>query len=335
MKYSRKGFFKFLAVISVFLLIIVVPAFTQSQPDGDDCTTLAVGKAASATGDVLVAHNEDDGGRMAMTETYVPRMNHATGELVNGGNLESGEAQIPQVPLTYAFYWSEARTPGGASFADVFRNEFGVTVLSNSAANSKETCSATCLVNGGIGYGLRTAIAQRATSARNGVEVAIGLLNQYGYAASGRMYTIADGKEVWSLQVVKGKHYVAQRLGDNEVFVISNRYTIRQVDMVDATTTHKKYYASPDLITYATAQGWYTCTECVKYSDFDFGKVYQSTSTWNSDGNIIRQRHGWSILFGLSYPNADDIPFSVVAPRKVGIDDLKAVERSHYEGTPD
>ena len=337
MKYSRKGLFTCIAVVLALLLITNPRSFAQAE-DPQDCTSGAVGIAASTTGEVLLMHNEDDGGRMAYSQMYVPRTSHAPGSFVNGGNLGPGMAQIPDVPETNAYYWSDSITPGGSSNDDVMQNEFGVTVFSN-AMTSRERCTTTCLVNGGIDYGLNTIVIQRATSARNGVEIAAALVTQWGYNSSGRAYMIADAKEAWSFQAVKGMHYVAQRVGDNEVMVIANRYTIRKVDMVDATTTHKKFYAPPDLVTYAIAQGWYTPAVPGNYSDFDFAPTYQGTWTSGSQqdgGNTIRQWHGYEILTGQSWQNdTGNLPFSVTATRQLGVADLKSVERTHYEGTPD
>jgi len=337
MKNSSKVLFTCVAVVLTLLLITNPRAFAQAD-DGQDCTTMAVGIAASTTGEVIVAHNEDDGGRSNYSQMYVPRMFHAPGSFVNGGNLGPGMAQIPDVPETYAYYWSDAITsPSGAANADVMQNEFGVTVASN-AMSSKETCTTTCLVNGGIDYGLNTIVIQRATSARNGVEIAAALVSQWGYNSNGRAYMIADAKEAWSFQIVKGMHYVAQRVGDNEVQVIANRYTIRHVDMVDATTTHTKFYASPDLVTYAIAKGWYTPAVPSNYSDFDFAPVYASSWPIGSQdaGNTIRMWHAYVLLTGLSWQNdPQDLPFSVAVTRQLGVADLQAAERTHYEGTAD
>ena len=45
------------------------------------CTTVVIGKKASATGHVLIGHNEDDDKSIVMVHS-VPRMKHEEGEFV-------------------------------------------------------------------------------------------------------------------------------------------------------------------------------------------------------------------------------------------------------------
>ena len=76
------------------------------------------------------------------------------------------------------------------SFSDGFVNEKGVVVVSN---NCNQTIEKGEKINeGGIGYGIRRLIAERAVSARDGVNLAIDLVKKYGYFQEGRTYTIAD-----------------------------------------------------------------------------------------------------------------------------------------------
>ena len=66
------------------------------------CSTIIVGKDVSATGRVLVGHNEDD--PKAIAATYlVPRKKHEKGETIT---FDDGSAVIPQPEETYAYFWS-------------------------------------------------------------------------------------------------------------------------------------------------------------------------------------------------------------------------------------
>jgi len=289
----------------------------------EDCSAVIVGKKASATGEVLFGHNEDDGGNNVMMQYRVPRATHQPGELLT---FEPNCAKIPQVEQTWAYLWSETRANWQASFSDTFINEWGVAIASDSCANSRE--DQPDLTNGGIGYGLGHLIAQRARTAREGVELAARLVDRYGYTASGRAYEIVDKDEAWVFQVVQGKHYVAKRVPDDEVLFIPNWYTIHQVDLADK----DNYIASPDLITYAISRGWYTPAKPGDYSDFDFALAYQNP-TQNQDGNIVRHRNALRLILGAE--PADGRAFSVKPPRKLGIEDVKRILRTHYEGTAD
>ena len=175
-------------------------ADTEKYPR-TDCSTIIVGKNATTTGRVLVGHNEDDPGCMVHSH-LVPRKQHAQGETVR---FEDGTAVIDQVPETCAYYWSEFRSLNGEAFADAFINEYGVSVVSNGCVDSKHPEG----VTGGMGYALRRLIAERAHSAREGVEIAAALVEKYGYYST-RSYAICDKDEGWIFQVVIGHNFVAQ-----------------------------------------------------------------------------------------------------------------------------
>lgn len=298
--------------------------FGAALSEAEACFTMAAGKQATASGKVLLAHNEDDGGRIAFTRHKVPRMTHPAGTMLT---FEPGNAKIPQVRETLAYFWSEARDVNGVSFADAFVNECGVAIVSNSCADSREDNPS---LTGGIGYGVRKIVAERATSARNAVEIAAKLIDTYGYASSGRTYTFADKDEAWMLQVVKGKHYVAKRIADDEIALIPNHYTIRNVDLSDT----KNVIASKDLIAYAIERNWYAPKRTGDYSDFDFARAYQDPASYEGKGSSLRHQYGVEILTRKPYMDKQ-YPFSVKLGHKISKEDLKAVLRSHYEGTRD
>lgn len=87
--------------------------------DRGSCSTIIVGKDASATGYVLVAHNEDDYDCVIQVHK-VPRIRHKPGETIR---FADAKGVIPQVEETYAYQWSDFRCEGGISFADCFVNE--------------------------------------------------------------------------------------------------------------------------------------------------------------------------------------------------------------------
>ena len=312
----------FLAVSLVGSAFAVDKVSAEEDPALEDCSTIIVGKKASATGEVLLGHNEDNGDNV-MVQYKVPAATHKLGELLT---FEATCAKIPQVEQTWAYLWSETRASWSASFSDFFINEWGVAIVSNSMSPSREDKPE--LTDGGIGYGLRVLIAQRAKTAREGVELAVALLDQYGYAASGRAYSIVDKNEGWNLQAVKGKHYVAERIPDDQAMFLPNWYTIHQVDLKDTAN----FIASPDIITYAISRGWYTPAVAGSYSDFDFAVAYQSP-TANQAGNIVRQKNGLMVLLGKA--PTDVRAFSVKPLKLVDLDTIKGILRSHYEGTSD
>lgn len=70
------------------------------------CTSIFVGKDASATGYPIYVHVEDNGPEDAVHLKYYPWMKHGKGEIIKG-------LKVPQVPETLAFwgYVSRSRNP--------------------------------------------------------------------------------------------------------------------------------------------------------------------------------------------------------------------------------
>lgn len=300
--------------------VLAAAVLMMSAAAAPACFTAAVGKGISPTGFVIIGHNEDDGGRVTVRHGYVPAASHSEGETLPA---EKGCAAIPQVPHTYGFYWSEAKSAeGGLTAADAMYNDQGVVVVSNSCARSREdTSDPSRLTEGGIGYNLRRIIAERAASAREGVKIAAEMIEHYGYAPSGRTYTIADRNEAWLLQVVSGRHYAARRVRDDEIALMPNHYTIHEISPDDP-----DIIASSDLVSYAQKRGWYNPAE----GPFDFAEAYQAEKSYGRSYNILRQSAAAEMILGRPCGKLD---FSVKPESPVSVDLIKAILRTHYEGT--
>lgn len=282
------------------------------------CTTVVVGKNASKTGRVIVGHNEDDGKSLVMLHT-LPRVENEPGSTIKFGDSEQ-EFPLPETCL--ACYWSEVRRLGGISFGDCLFNECGVIVVTNSAGNNHftEEEKASCT----MGYALRWLIGRSARTAREGLELLISLVEKYGYFSS-RIYNIADKDECWSCQIV-GHRVVAKRIPDDAIYFIPNWLTIHQLEPSDKVN----FYYTPDVVENAINNGWYTPAVPGDYSDFDFADVYRNYDSEGSRGP--RDRNGWAIL---GFDDGKMRRFCETAERKYGVDDFKALLRTHYEGRPE
>ena len=303
-------------------LLVIVGAVLLTAAAASACTTVLVGKDASATGEVLVGHNEDSGGRYVMRTHIVPGLSLGG---TSGGTIrfEPKTAMLDLPGERPKLFWSEARSfapDGGASFCDFYINGYGVVLCSDNCGKSRE--EATELTEGGIGYGLRRLTAEQARSAYNAVEVAAALLDRYGYIDSGRSYHFADKNEIWVLQVVNGKHYAVKRVQDDEIYVNPNHYTIRQPDPQGP--------GFEKLLSYVIRRGWHDPQK----EAFDFARSYQAPDSYCSVRNVHRHRRGFEILLEREADLAADLPFSVKPSRKIGIEDVKKVLRCHFENTP-
>ncbi len=289
----------------------------QSTTGDMNCSTMIVGKDASSTGFVIVAHNEDDGGDQIVNFYKFPGRDNKKGEVIR---FKEGAIET-QASHSYAFLWLEMP---GMDFSDSYLNENGVLITSNSCPSREQFGEIT---DGGIGHELRRLVAERSLSARVAVEMAGQLVEKWGYRGSGRTYTIADKNEAWLFSVVRGKHWIARRIPDDQVAFLPNYYTIRETDLADSVN----WLASKDLVSYARKRGWYNPETD---GQFDFSKAYSSEENLKSIGNVGRMWSGVNKLSDRIYKQDDKFPCSLVPKHKISVADIEAVMSDHFEGTP-
>lgn len=301
-------------VVFFILLGLNISAQEIDSPNNNlNCYTIAVGKNATASHTVLVGHNEDDWGDLIVNIYKVPPADHKPNEkitLLNG-------TQIPQVSHTNGYLWWDTTTE---KFGGYYLNQYGVSIASNACPSKEDTAT------GNIGFYLRRIIAERAHTAREGVKIAGKLISSIGYTSSGRTYCISDPKEIWLLAVVKGHHWLAERVPDDSVAIVPNYYTIETVNLRDTTD----FLASPGLVQYAVLRGWYVPK---RGKIFNFKNVYGNTANRFSFGNVPRHWWGINALANRRFSLGRDLPFSFTPKKPVTIKDLQNVLSSHYEGT--
>ena len=293
------------------------------------CTVFIAGKNTTTDGSILFGKTEDDSGMQVDYLWRFARKQHSQGAFLQA-NLQG--LTIPQRKSTYS-YWLDECPP--THYSNMVINEWGVAFGSN-GCHSKEDPVDTLekrgqIEKGGIGFMLRIILAQRAKTARQAVLMAAELINQYGYRASGRNLNIVGPDEAWQLQMVRGKHYVARRVQDDEIAIVSNTFSIREVDLND----RENFIASPDLIDYAIERGWY---DPEKDGAFDFARAYASEEAHLSNSNNHRQ---WimakvftpDLPVSLEEAELGRMPVSVRPNRKISLKEAMEMLRNHYEGT--
>jgi len=293
------------------------------------CTVVIAGKNTTENGSILFGKTEDDGGMQVDYLWRFPRRNHSQGAFLQA-NLQG--LKIPQRSQSYA-YWLDATPP--THYSNMVVNEWGVAFGSNGCQSREDPVKVLeekgQIEDGGIGFMLRIILAQRAKTARQAVLMAADLIDQYGYRPSGRNLNIVGPDEAWQLQMVRGRHYVARRVQDDEVVIVANTFSIREVDMND----RDNFIASPDLIDYAVERGWYDPEED---GTFDFARAYSARDVHLSNSNNHRQWIMARVLnkgFPLSLEEAEigRMPVSVKPDHTLEVRDIMNLLRNHYEGT--
>ena len=285
------------------------------------CYAVIVGRGASADGSVLVAHNEQNGGRRILNFRRIPRQQFPSDSVVM---LRRG-GRLPQAEQTWAFLWSE--NPG-LEFSDAYLNEWGVGVVSDSCQTREDDYDTLVdrgeIRHGGIGYMLRRLVAERARTAREGVMLAGQLVERFGYVDSGRTYVVADSREAWLLAVVRGRRWVARRVPDDAVVILPNIHIIGQVDLDDTAN----FLSSPDLVTYAVQRGWFDPNSG---EPFNFRKVYRKN---RDDSPDPRRWRGRQLAAGceLPWPPKSPPPLGIKPKEKLTVAALIDILR--FTGTP-
>lgn len=303
---------------SAFALAATAAMAAVSLPS-QACFTIIVGKDASATGEVLIGHNEDNDRRIVTNQYWVPAARHNPGEMLE---FEPSAAKIAQVEHTLGFWWTQTLAPDGYSFSDGFINEKGVVIASNNCNVTIEKDEN--FNDGGIGYGIRRIVAERAHSAREGVDIVIDLVKKYGYFHMGRTYTIADHNEAWQIALLRGHRFLARRIADDEIAFIANAFAFDKIDLNDPNVI-----ASPDLIENAIAKGTYKPAVEGDFSDFSFRRAYQPEARRMLPRNKERVFTMLEMVTGKQYTDPNDYPAYLKATKKYTVEDVQSFLRGH------
>ncbi|HHB51551.1 MAG TPA: hypothetical protein ENK75_00680, partial [Saprospiraceae bacterium] len=139
-------------------------------------------------------------------------------------------------------------------------------------------------------------------------------------------YGVADPDEAWMMTVVKGKHWVAQRIPDDQISVIANCYTIDQIDLTDTTN----FLGSQDIVDYAIQRGWYNPSDNKKFS---FKYSYALEGTIDAIWNKPRAMTAINYLAEDKINYMSNFPFSFKPKKNLDKTNIMKILASHLEGT--
>lgn len=297
-------------------------------PDG--CTSITVGKNASADGSVITSHT-DDSHRTRSEMDIIPAMNHdknatatmykreACNDFAMPTYKHTPIGEIPQIDHTFAFI----------NTAYPCMNERQLGIGESTFGGRAELQSDQGLIDC---QRLCRLMLERTTNARDAIRMAGELIKKYGWNDAGECLTIADPQEVWHFEVVgpgKGKTggiWVAQRVPDDHVACNVNASTIKEVDL----NQPDYFMASENIYTVAKENGWWKDGETFRWC---YAYAPESREA------IASRRREWRIFDLLAPsmkldPNAQDYPFSVKPDVPVSLEKLINIFKDYYQGTP-
>jgi dipeptidase len=290
---------------------ILLPLFIASLSAAatPHCSTIIVGRLASADGSVLLAHNEDLQLDAAQHIVRVPHRHHLPGETIV---LWSG-VKVAQVPETFAYLgtsiFDKELIPGDLVTGI---NECQVAVANNLAF--QRNCASDLTTGRMIWTEFMRIALERANTAKEAVRIIGECAQLYKLASDpGTMFGITDPQEGWWLEIAQEGQWVAQRVPDQDYAMRANAYRIGIVNFKD----QQNFLSSPDLVTYAVQKGWYDPSTD---GAFNFTEAYGMKSETSADHNTHRQKRADQLLTPL-------LP-------KISVTGLVALLRDHYEGSP-
>lgn len=304
----------------------LVPAAQARIEEPDGCTSIQVGRLATVDGSVITCHTCDGGYRQwvnivprqtwpdkTMNKIYSGKMHTETPADLQG-IVQTGE--IPQVPETYRFL----------NTAYPSLNEMGLAIGETTIGGRRELVN-----NEGIFMieELERIALERCRTAREAIKLIGELAKQYGYGDDGECITIADGKEVWQLEIMgagpleKGAVWAAVRIPDDHVGISANIPRIAEIDLKNP----DRYMASENVFQLAQDMGWW---DPKGGKPFKFWEAYNGRRPFSTREFFVLSTLAPSLKLSMDMP---ELPFSVKPEKKLSVRDVLALYRNPYEGT--
>lgn len=306
------------------MLLVVVMVLGMGGRYATGCTNIIVTRGASTDGSVIISYSVD--GEFHPTLRTTPAADHAPGELQDIKDWDGKVLlRIPFPAHTYA--------------VTGIMNEHQVVIGETTFDGRPELESK----QGGIPYWtLMRLTLQRARTAREAINVMTGLVGEFGYASTGESFSIGDPGEAWILEMIgtgeggKGAIWVAVRVPDGTIAAHANKARIGTFPLHDP----ENCLYAPNVVGFAIEKGYYDPRHdgpfrfCDAYCPATAQKLrYTESRVWS----IFRRAApslGLSGDYSRGIAGVRPYPLSVRADRKLGVRDVMALMRDHYEGTP-
>lgn len=326
----------FVFATSIFTIFYFNQLAAQDKSDWkggvpEGCTSITVGKLASADGSVMTSHT-DDSHRTRSWMDIVPPKKHksgsttkmykrtATDSLAMPAYKHTVIGNIPQIESTYGFINTAYPCMNDQQLA-IGESTFGGRDILYS---EKGLIDCQRLVQ---------LMLERTSTARDAIKMADELTKKYGWNDAGECLTIADTKEVWHFEIVGagkdkvGAIWAAQRVPDNHISVNANASRIMEIDLDNPDF----FMASENIYDMAEDSSWWNPEE----EAFRFAYAYAPESRTSP----ASRRREWRI-FDLAAPslhldpNAENYPFSIKPDAKINLEKMVEFFKDYYEGTP-
>ncbi len=306
-------------------LFLAAMTVAMAGASADACTNLIATKGATTDGSVMMTYSADSHNLYGFLH-HAPAANHAAGAVRDVVEWDSGKplGSIPQPAKTYNVIGN--------------MNEHQLVIGESTWGGRHELADTTGQAR--VDYGELIYIAlERASNAREAIDVMTSLVEKYGYASEGESFTIADKNEVWVMEMIgkgaeKGAVWIAVRIPDGAICGHANEPRIRKVNLKDKENV--RY--SKDMISFARKRGYFSG----KDEEFSFADAYCEHDPSTRRGCDARvwsffRRFNKDAEQYFAWCNADSdepMPLYVFPDKKLSLEDMMASMRDLFQDTP-
>lgn len=323
-------------ILITALILGAVSCFAQEQNrqlPGDNCTSIMVGKKASADGSVITSHTCDSWYRTWMKiQPSIEFANDTTIDIYEGRMHTEYENSKDGVKLKGSIPQPKGKTYRYLDTAYPCLNEVQL-------AMGETTISGRDTLQNKAGMFMIEELARvalmRCKTAREAILLMGKLIKEYGYGDSGECLTIADTQEVWIFEVFGegpdkiGGVWAAQRIPDDEVAVSANISRINHINPKDKANC----LASDNVYDVARRLGFWDGKD---KKEFSFWRAYSGTNYINEVKNYSTREYYIMSTLAPSQHLSDtvqDLPLSIRPDTLVSMADVNRLLGSYYEGT--
>ena len=288
------------------------------------CTSILVGKKASLDGATYISRNED---RLVAIH---PKRFLVQPAVTGRKEVYTSPYNGLTVPLPEKGYRYTSTPNGdesdGPNEEDGFNEKnVGESATESVYANERVLAYDPFIKSGLAEDSMTTLVLPFIDSARDGVRYLGELVKKYG-SAEGNGVQFNDAAEVWYMEIVTGHQWVAVRIPDDCYAVAANQIAIEEIDFND-----------PDN---------YMCADGIQEFVAN-NQLNPDADRWNFRhifGTNTEKDHHYNtprVWFAQRYlnpeieqdPESPELPFIRKASRKISVEDIQYILKSHYNET--
>ena len=303
------------------------------------CTNFLITKGASADGSCMISYSADS--HTLYGELYHwPAATYPEGALLDVYEWDTGKylGKIKQARQTYNVVGN--------------MNEHQVAIGETTFGGRPGLEDTSAVMD----YGSLIYIAlQRATTAREAIQIITGLVAEYGYFSSGESFSISDPNEVWIMEMVgkgkpvavkdkkgritwkhnKGAVWVAVKIPDGYISGHANQARITTFPLNDP----ENCLYSPDVITFAREKGWFTGEDkdfsfSDTYAPLDFGAArFCEARVWSGFNKVAKGMDKY-LDYAMGENLHNRMPLYVKPDHKLTVQEAFGLMRDYYQNTP-